>query len=158
MGSTKNKRIYEAYFLDKQGAIIPIEGKHIDSILANPRRFGFSRKQIRAVYEKYGEQPEYGFEGNGRNQIILSLLLKGWTRIRIDKNNYINCQIAHRHSQKKIACQNVCNFLQHVRKTVGAKDYSHMGVLYYVDRDNPIINAYSTSGIKTQLLEKNNEV
>ena len=139
MGKTKDKRLYDAYFLSPIGSILPVIGKHIDSILANPRRFGFSRKQIQAIYKKFGEKPEYGFEGNGRNQIILSLLLKGWTRIRIDKNNYINCQIAHRHRHKKTTCHNVCKFLQHVRKTVGAKDYSHMGVRYYVDRENPII-------------------
>lgn len=152
----KTRKLYEAYFLTAKGVIIPIIGKHIDSILTNPRRFGFSRKEIRSVYEKFGELPKYGFEGKGRNQIIFLLLLRGWTRIRIDKNNYINCQIAY--SCKKSACRNIFKFLYHVRKTIGTEKYGQMGLRVYEDRVDPLINVYSTSEIKNQLLEQINEV
>lgn len=72
----------EAYWISPRGQILPMskKDKHIAEIIKNPKAFGYTREELQDIYDKYGEK--FGNEGKAREEIILSLIRKGWTRIR----------------------------------------------------------------------------
>jgi hypothetical protein len=73
----------EAYWISPYGKIKPVDTRHINEIYDNPEAFGFTIEEINKIYKKYKEKPR--IEGKARDEIILSLLDRGWIRIR----NYV---------------------------------------------------------------------
>lgn len=73
-----------AYWISKRGEIIEVATNHIDVVIKNPSKFGYSMEKIAEVYERHGE--ELGSEGQAREEIILDLVSQGWVRIRRYKN------------------------------------------------------------------------
>lgn len=53
---------------------------HISFIFDNPNLFGLHLEQIKSIFKSYNEK--YRFEGKARNEIIESLLLDNWIRLR----------------------------------------------------------------------------
>jgi hypothetical protein len=75
----------DAYWINPIGKILPItdkfgQGKHIDTIVQNPKAFGLTMDQVQAMYDLEGEK--LGIEGKAREKIIKDLISKGWIRIR----------------------------------------------------------------------------
>ena len=66
-------------------------GTHINMVVAAPKKFGYTEGQIRTVYDKYGEP--LGTEGKAREEIIRSLIDKGWIRARRYPNNCWSLQV-----------------------------------------------------------------
>ena len=74
-----------AYWISPIGRILPItdkfgQGKHIDTIIENPKVFGLTTDEVQAMYDIEGEQ--MGIEGKAREKIIKKLVSNGWIRIR----------------------------------------------------------------------------
>jgi len=78
---------YEAFWISPNGVIIPNSGtadRHIHMVIQYPEKFGFTKKEIEAIYKKRKEP--MGAEGNAREDIMVELMKKGWTRIRYVKH------------------------------------------------------------------------
>jgi len=74
-----------AYWISPIGKILPItdkfgQGKHIDSIIENPKAFGLTVDEVQAMYDVEGET--MGIEGRAREKLIKQLINQGWIRIR----------------------------------------------------------------------------
>lgn len=75
-----NESTSEAFFVTPYGKVINIQTTHIDSIIKNPKVYGYTIEKIKEIYNKYNEK--LGVEGKARDEIIKSLINKGWVRIR----------------------------------------------------------------------------
>lgn len=53
---------------------------HIHDLVDNCETFGFSQKEIKSIYRKYGE--DVGNEGKARDEIMKTVISNGWVRIR----------------------------------------------------------------------------
>lgn len=73
-----------AYWISRFGELIEVNTTHIDVIIKEPKKFGYTEEKIAALYEKYGEK--IGQEGKAREEIITDLINKGWVRVRRYKN------------------------------------------------------------------------
>lgn len=74
-----------AYWISPRGEVLSVHTNHIDIVIKNPDKFGYTAEKIQALYDKYGE--EMGVEGKAREEIILDLVRKGWIRIRRYRND-----------------------------------------------------------------------
>lgn len=73
-----------AYFISPNGEIIYAPVTHINTIIRHPKKFGLNSEFIEHIYDFYGEK--IGQEGKAREQILISLLNKGWIRLRRYRN------------------------------------------------------------------------
>ena len=73
-----------AYWISPEGEVISIgHGYHIENILKDPEKFGFTKDQIEEVYAKHGENPKHmGMEGKAREELMIDAMNRGWIRIR----------------------------------------------------------------------------
>lgn len=72
---------YQAYWLNINGTVIPVETIHITTVIKTPERFGYSLERIHKIYKKNGEP--MGHEGRARVEIMSDLIKrKGWIRFR----------------------------------------------------------------------------
>jgi len=70
-----------AYWISPAGKITQVSDNHISSIIRNPEVFGLSRDDIVETYKKYNEK--IGQEGKAREEIIKSVIAKGFIRVRL---------------------------------------------------------------------------
>ena len=71
---------FNAYWLNKN-SIIPVPNIHIDVVIQNPEKFGYTEDKLREIFKEFNEP--YGHEGKAREQIMLNLIQnKGWIRVR----------------------------------------------------------------------------
>jgi hypothetical protein len=82
----------EAYWINPEGKVTPVQESHIKEVLHSPKYFGTTSKYVRSVFDKYGEK--YGFEGKAREEIIKDLFEKGWIRVRRKKDMSFTIQTA----------------------------------------------------------------
>jgi len=78
-----NKIIFlkaDAYWIAPNSEIIPVVTNHIGKVIETPEKFGLTMEEIMNFYQAEGEP--LGLEGNARKKIILSLIGRGWIRIR----------------------------------------------------------------------------
>ncbi|HEY9162853.1 MAG TPA: hypothetical protein VIS94_17385 [Desulfomonilia bacterium] len=73
----------EAYWIDPEGAILPVGRTHIQEIIDMPERFELTTDEVKLEFLK--ESEPVGHEGKARNRIMLALIKKGWIRIRHGK-------------------------------------------------------------------------
>lgn len=73
---------FEAYWISPRGDVIPVQSRHIDTVIANLEKFGMDKKTIDDVYTKHGEQ--IGVEGNARDEVFIAICKKGWIRLRFN--------------------------------------------------------------------------
>lgn len=59
---------------------------HINDVIYNPEQFGFTREEIESEYDQHGET--IGQEGHARDNIMTTVLKRGWIRIRARQNFY----------------------------------------------------------------------
>lgn len=69
-----------AYWISPKGEIIDVKIKHINTIISNPEKFGFTIEFIEYVYNYYNER--IGQEGKAREQLMMSLFNQFWIRLR----------------------------------------------------------------------------
>lgn len=70
-----------AYWISSTGKILPIyEENHIAQVIKNPKAFNMTTDEIEEIYNE--ENEKMGSEGKARERIILSLVRRGWIRIR----------------------------------------------------------------------------
>jgi hypothetical protein len=75
-----NEALFAGYWISPSGTVVPVSQVHILTVIENPAKFSMSPEAIQAVFDKYGEK--LGSEGNAREEIIVTLVKKGWIRIR----------------------------------------------------------------------------
>lgn len=75
-----------AFFISPEGDILPVNGTHIGTVIANAEQFGLTIEKIKARYDYYGES--LGTEQNARKEILLHLVSRGWIRLRRYPNRY----------------------------------------------------------------------
>ena len=77
-----------AFWVSPRGEIRVVEGGiyHINDVIHHPSVFGWSKDDVEALYDQYGEH--VGQEGDARDNLMTSLLKEGWVRIRVRKNFY----------------------------------------------------------------------
>lgn len=76
-----------AFWISPKGQVLGFSAqKHIDSILKEPKKFGFTQKYIDNTYDKYNEPK--GVEGKAREELIMTAIKKGFIRIRKYRNKY----------------------------------------------------------------------
>jgi len=76
-----------AYWISPRGEILDINGQiHIQPVIERPEKFGLTTERIEQIYADAG-QP-IGTEGSARGEIILSLIKKGWIRVRLYRKKY----------------------------------------------------------------------
>jgi gamma-glutamylcyclotransferase (GGCT)/AIG2-like uncharacterized protein YtfP len=78
----------DAYWINPNGKIFPVDIRHINNILENPDKFGLSQFFIKKIYKKYPKE-KIGQEGNAREEIMIEVMRLGWIRIRKHKNLWI---------------------------------------------------------------------
>jgi hypothetical protein len=70
-----------AYWISPEGKIMSLgHGYHIDSILKDPEKFGFTEEKLEEIYAKHGET--LGTEGKAREEVMIDAMNRGWIRIR----------------------------------------------------------------------------
>lgn len=68
-------------FWAKGNKIIQVQNDiHIKDICSNPEIFGFTKKQLEEIFNKYNE--DWGYEGKAREEIMVIAMKNGWVRIR----------------------------------------------------------------------------
>jgi len=75
-----------AYWISPRGEVLPVATNHIDIVIKNPKKFGYTKERIQEIYDNYEER--LGSEGTAREVIIIDLLQKGFIRIRRYRNAY----------------------------------------------------------------------
>lgn len=73
-----------AFFISPKGEIVSTPQTHIQQVVTNPKKFGFTDEIIAHIYDFYNEPK--GQEGKAREQILVSLLNQGWIRLRRSRN------------------------------------------------------------------------
>jgi len=70
-----------AYWISPDGVITSLPHKiHIEAIIKDPERFGFTQEEVQAKFDKYGEHPSQ--EGRAREELMVDAMNRGWIRIR----------------------------------------------------------------------------
>lgn len=79
--------LYSGFWLNRDGAVITFSDSatlHIHDIVHNPEKFGLTKDQIKAVEDKYPDEPLSKYpEGSVRVELIrLVSEISGWVRMR----------------------------------------------------------------------------
>jgi hypothetical protein len=77
---------YHAYWISPAGESIGVVRKHIDLIVHDPKKFGFSSTYVRKIFQDNNEPP--GFEGKARQVLMAQLIRQGWIRLRFCQKPY----------------------------------------------------------------------
>lgn len=102
----------QAFWISPQGKVKFITNKdtHIGQIIKNPTYFGYTKNMIQDIYNKYNEK--LGSEGNAREEIILSLIKKGWIRIRkYNRPDYWSINVPNLNNKIKDALQSWSSYI-----------------------------------------------
>ena len=67
-------------WISPSGDIFGIPLTHIRSVISNPGQFGFTKEQLKEIFNRHNEG--VGSEGNARDEVIALLVSNGWVRIR----------------------------------------------------------------------------
>lgn len=76
----------KAYWISPSGEVIDCATTHISEVINKPEQFGLTREGIEGLYKQHDEP--LGHEGKAREEIMLDLIKKGWTRIRWVPSKY----------------------------------------------------------------------
>lgn len=71
----------KAYFVEPTGKLLDIgTRKHIQHITSFPEKFGFTKSELQAIYDRHGER--YSQEGRAREEIVKDTVKRGFIHIR----------------------------------------------------------------------------
>lgn len=82
----------QAYWISRSGELIDVGKTHIDAVIKNPKKFGYTDEKIKDIYDKYNEK--IGQEGKAREEIIVDLIGHGWVRVRRYRNEGYSVNIS----------------------------------------------------------------
>ena len=75
----------------KKNVIEPVDRTHVQAIIADPEKYGFSEQSVRQIYEEFEE--ELGSEGGDAfEEVIVKVLERDWIRVR----RYVDQPVASR--------------------------------------------------------------
>lgn len=81
-----------AQWISPRGKLIDVGTTHIDMVIKNPNKFGFTIDQIKKIHKKHKEK--LGSEGDAREEIIVDIIKQGWIRTRrYDRQSYWSVSI-----------------------------------------------------------------
>lgn len=83
-----------AFWISPKGEITSSLTSHIDIILKNPEKFGFTKERLEKMYKSYGEP--IGLEGKAREEIVKLVIRKRFIRIRKYPNKFWSVNIFHK--------------------------------------------------------------
>ena len=95
----------EAYWIHPDGLFMPVHTKHILKVIQSPEDFGLTLKEIQKIYNDKDE--EIGIEAEARKEIIISLIQKGFIRIRNYRLRYSSWTV------------NIYSLFDEVKETLG---------------------------------------
>tara|TARA_B100000700_G_C14962676_1_gene817299 strand:+ start:794 stop:1357 length:564 start_codon:yes stop_codon:yes gene_type:complete len=75
-----------SFWISPRGEIVGTTENHINTIIAQPEKFGLSMDRIKKFYDYYNEP--IGVEANAREKIIGMVLQQGWIRVRQYRNRW----------------------------------------------------------------------
>lgn len=149
-----------AFFINPTGKILDIGStKHITYIVDYPEKFGYTKEELKSIYEKYGEH--FGTEGKAREEIIEDITRKGFVHIRQYRNywaiNFYDLNSRTRKMlsswaeyiiDKKIDRHGPCNLfsfrlMNYVEKTTVQKLYYEMNENVQDTKEDHMLNSIS---------------
>lgn len=115
---------FEAYWLNKRGAIIGVPTTHINYMSQNLNKFFLSREKFVAVHEKYVER--LGQEGKAREELMIRALKRGWVRVRFtDRNGWM----IQAYKLDKSTRENIWEFVKEMLRTRQAGKYADIKIM-----------------------------
>lgn len=76
----QESRFRAGFWISPHGKAIPVDKDHIRTVITRPEVFGLTLEEIQRIYDEEGES--LYTEGDAREKIIVSLVTKGWIRVR----------------------------------------------------------------------------
>lgn len=73
------------FWISPVGLAVQVSPTHIGAVCLFPRKFGYTKAEVEAVYARFGE-PLF-LEGDARREILFELIQRGWTRVRHYRNS-----------------------------------------------------------------------
>ncbi|HCE46844.1 MAG TPA: hypothetical protein DET40_25130 [Lentisphaeria bacterium] len=135
------RKISAKWYISPRGRLIEVtRGTHIEQVAFEPRTFGLTKQEVDRIYRKHHE--ECYVERWARQEIMLGLMKKGWIRVLIDKNNYVNFELAYTMDRH---VNNIFVMLEHIKKIVGKRKYRRMG-LRVIQSGCCLVHKYDMSG------------
>jgi len=161
----------QAYWISPYGEVVEVGTNHIQLIISNPKKFGYTEDKIKEIYDKYNEP--LGIEGKAREEIIKDVVNKGWIRVRrYDNKGYsvnikqmtkkvkdilfdwayklLNTGIRGLKEKDKYIPVNIQGFKDHFNKNYTIQDIAN-DILYEsgesFDEENAIIILESVEGV-----------
>jgi len=130
-----SESVVSGYWISPYGEVFPVDQNHINTIIENPGKFGYTGDEIKSIYKKHKEV--IGSEGNAREEIILDAVRKGWIRVRCYKNVTWTVNI---HRLNKRVKDHITNFFQMISKSIPhisgeVSIDTSTGVEYYTPKD-----------------------
>lgn len=131
-----------AFWFTPKGIMLDIgsSGVHIRAILEAPEKFGTTRDEVEAAYQKHGEK--LGVEGKAREEIILEALKKGFLRIRLYPNRYWSIT-THRWTKKEQRL--ISRWAEYIIKKMDGDKY--MDVQIVVISDGRVIKDFTVQDL-----------
>jgi hypothetical protein len=100
----------QAFWISPNCLIIPVPNHHIDLVINDPKRFGYTKNKIFSAYKKYNEPLFH--EGFARDEIMADLLENGWVRIRyVEKKDSFTIQLNNFDNKNKLHLKNWLEFM-----------------------------------------------
>ena len=135
------RKISAKWFLSPRGRLIEVtKATHIEQVAYESKSFGLTKQEVNRIYRKHNE--EFYIEGWARQEILLGLMKRMWIRVLIDKNNYVNFELAYTMGRH---VTNIFRMLNHIKKIVGKRRYRRMG-LKVIQSGCCLIDKYDMSG------------
>lgn len=139
--------MYNRWWVSPGKEIIPVSGTtHIDEIIRNPDRFGFTKAEIEEAYSRHNEP--IGLEGQAREEIMKKAMDDGWIRARDGKNG-LYMETGNLKRYKNVVYDAVYTFLEkglvHQYDPVTVVDY----------RSGDILRGESSKEVLRQVYAKN---
>lgn len=140
----------DAYFIAPSGDVIPVDHKHIVSIIANPEKFRMTRKEIEDIYAKHKER--MGLEGKAREEILATLMADGWIRLRyIPAKMSFTAQLSNWNKRKK---DQLYAFANMAIEGIGSKKYRGDTDLRVLSQAGDILAVHTLQEVKDDVLFK----
>lgn len=148
--------MYNRWWVSPGKEIIPVSGStHIDEIIRNPERFGFTKEEIEETYFRHNER--IGLEGQAREEIMKKAMDNGWIRAR-DGRNGLYMETGNLKRYKDVVFDAIHTFLEnglmHQYDPVQVMDYRTGDMLYGESPKEVLRQVYAKSLKKLNILKK----
>lgn len=138
-GSSLLENLHVGYWISPSGTAFPVSQNHIITVIEDPEKFGMTREEIEDAYKRHKEH--IGQEGNAREEIIISLVDKGWIRVRsYRRGGDITWSVNINRLTKRVK-DHITDFFQMLSKKAG-----YLGSEVYIDSPQGV-DTYSPTDI-----------